>query len=87
MEKNIGIKIEKKNSELSTDAAELENIVGNEQPKGDLDAWIEVQPKRRTRTLSSKFVFNPGKGKSNWVEIQAMGGPLQRMKNMTNLML
>ena len=81
MEKNIGIKIEKKNSKLSGPTGELENTVGKEQSKRDLDAWIEVQPKRRTRPLGSKPGFNPGKGNSNLGRNSGQGGPSKNEKD------
>ena len=65
IEKKIGIEIKKKNSKLSGAAGELENTVGKEQSKGDLEAWIEVQPKRRTIPLGTKFGFNHGKSSFN----------------------
>ena len=81
MEKKIGIKIEKKNSKLSGATGELENIDGKEQSKRDLDAWIEVQPKRRTRPLGSKFGFNPGKGNSNLGRNSSQGAPSKNEKD------
>ena len=65
IEKKIGIEIEQKNSELSCATGELENTAGKEQSKGDLEAWIEVQPKRRTIPLGTKFGFNHGNSSSN----------------------
>ena len=81
MEKKIGTKIEKKNSKLSGATGELENIDGKEQSKRDLDAWIEVQPKRRTRPLGSKFGFNPGKGNSNLGRNSSQGAPSKNEKD------
>ena len=74
MEKKIGIKIEKKNSKLNGATGELENTDGKEQSKRDLDAWIEVQPKMRTRPLGLKPGFNPGKGNSNLDRNSGQGG-------------
>ena len=56
MEKRIGIKIETKNTNFKDVDGENKRLLEKNPPLRELETWIEVQPKKRTKPLGSRLV-------------------------------